>query len=170
MNKEAITYGILYVAAILCQVLIFNRIALFNVAVPFVFIIVIIRLPLNLSPNWVLTLSFLAGFLVDIFSDTPGVNSLSCVLLAASRKLLFYAYVPRDDKTKTVVPCLYSMGWANYSKYLITLTTLYCLLVFSIEFFSFAPVREIAIMTASSSLLSFILIFAIDSLMRNERL
>lgn len=164
MSKNAIINTILFFILILAQVLICNHIMLFNVAVPFIFIYFIIRLPMSLNTNWLLTLSFLAGLIVDIFSDTPGLNAMSCTILAIAKKPAFFAYIPRDDRTKDVDPSINSLGISVYSKFLLTMVTIYCLLVFTIEYFSFAAVREIVIMGAASSVLTFLLILSIDSL------
>lgn len=164
MNRDIAIYTAVFFAVVLLQILIFNHIVLFNVAIPFVFIFFIIRLPINLNLNLLYTFAFLAGFLVDLFSDTPGVNALSSLFTSALKRPVFFAYVTRDDKTIGISPSLSSLGWATYSKFLISMTAIFCLLNFSIEYFNFASVKEIAVMTASSTLLSFILIIAADSL------
>lgn len=169
MNNDVVLFAVIFVAVILLQVLILNHIMLFNVAFPFVFIFFLIRLPLNMHLNWLYTLAFLLGFIVDVFSDTPGLNSLSCLIFAAVKKPVFYLYVPRDDKTVNIMPCLSSLGWSVYTKFLITMTAIYCLVCFSIEYFSFASVKEILILSVCSTVLSFLLVLACDSLVVTNR-
>lgn len=169
MSKTVLQYIALFIVLLLVQVLICSHVVLFQVAVPFVFFYFIVRLPLSMSLNWQYTLAFLLGFLVDIFSDTPGVNALSCVLLTAVRKPVFYAYVQRDDKVKDIIPTIGKLGPWTYIKYLLTLCVIYCLLCFSIEYFSFADVKEIAIHSAASALFSFGLLLGLDSLMTSKR-
>lgn len=169
MSKDFLTFFILFIVLVLVQVLIFNHIVLFNVAVPLVFIYFIIRLPLSLSTNWLLTLSFLLGLCVDIFSDTPGVNALSCTLLAVVKRPVFFAYVPRDDKTKEAEPTLTTLGPVPYCKYLLTMTGIFCLLEFTIEYFNFAGVKDIAIVIAASTVLTFLLLLAADCLIVTRR-
>lgn len=164
MSKNAIINIFLFFFLILVQVLICNHIMLFNVAVPLVFIYFILRLPLSVNTNWLLTFSFIAGFIVDLFSDTPGLNALSCTLLAMVKKPVLFAYISKDDRNKEIDLTVSSLGIGVYSKYLMTLVLIYCLLVFSIEFFSFASVEDVVIMGVSSSVLSFLLILSIDSL------
>ena len=164
MIKEVIKFSILFILILLVQVLICNHIALFNVAVPIVFIYFIIRLPIELGNGWLFTLSFFMGLCVDIFADTPGVNALACTLLASFKRPIFYAYVPKDDKTENIFPSLSSLGVAPYCKFLVTMVGVYCLMVFTIEYFSFSDVKEILIMSASSCVLSFIILLSIDCL------
>ncbi|MDE6272770.1 MAG: rod shape-determining protein MreD [Muribaculaceae bacterium] len=165
MNNNSILLAILFPLLILVQVLICNHIMLFNVAVPFIFIYFIVRYPIGVSQNIALTLAFMLGFLVDLFSDTPGLNALACTILAGIRPAVFYAYVTRDDKTKRIVPSISSLGWQDYSKYLISICSIYCLMVFGIEYLSFASIGLILLMTIASAVLTFIVIIGLDSLL-----
>lgn len=164
MSKDIVQNLILLIVLILFQVLICSHIMLFNVAMAFVFIYVIIRLPMKIKVGYVLTWAFVAGLIVDIFSDTPGVNALSCTLLAGLRKPALFAYIPRDDRTKDIIPSLSTLGFAAYAKYALTMSALYCVFVFTIEYFNFADVKDIVIMSASSALFTFLLLMGIDSI------
>lgn len=164
MNTTIIRYFILFILCVLFQALIFNRIILFHVAVPIIFIYFIIRLPIDLKLSYIFVLSFLLGFIVDIFSDTPGVNALACTLISAIRRPIYYAYIAKDDMTSRMVPGVFTMGIWEYSKYLLSFVVIYCLLVFTIEYFSFADVKEIVIISSASSAFTFVLLLAIDCL------
>lgn len=164
MNKDILKFTAIFIIVVLAQVLICNHIVLFGVAVPIVFVYFIIRLPIGMNTNILLTLSFLLGLLIDIFSDTPGVNALACTLIAMAKKNILFAYIPRDDRTKNIIPTLSSLGTAIYTKYLFSMVALFSMLVFSIEYFNFANVMDIAVMSASSCLFSFLLLLGIDSL------
>lgn len=168
MTKEVFKFILVFIAMVLVQVLICNHIALFNVAVPIVFIYFIIRLPIDLGRGTLFTLAFLTGLCIDIFADTAGVNALACTLLAALKRPVYYAYVPRDDKTRSLIPSAASLGIATYSKFLVTMTGIYCLLAFTIEYFNFADVKDIVIMSASSCALTFVILLATDCLIVNK--
>lgn len=163
MGKTAIHLFFLFVSMFLIQMLICNHIILFGVAVPLVFVYFIVRAPMNLNRNVLLTLSFLLGLSVDIVSDTPGVNALACTLLAMLKRPVFFAYVQREDRVLDIIPNIVTLGPALYCKYMFTLVGIFCLLVFSIEYFSFADVQIIVLMAASSSLLTFVLLLGVDS-------
>lgn len=169
MARIFLKYIFMFIVLVLVQVLLCNHLVLFRVAVPFLFIYFIISLPMNLPRNWLLTLSFLIGFCVDIFSDTPGVNSLACTILAILKTPVFYAYVPHDDKAKVMHPTIATLGWPAYSKYLMTMSMVYCLLAFSIEYFSFSNVKDIVIASAASGLFTFVINLALGSLLGGSR-
>lgn len=162
MSKVTIYNIAITICLLLVQVLIFNHIMLFNVAMAFVFIYPILRLRIDLKMDWLLTWAFLSGLIVDLFSDTPGVNALSCTLLAAAKRPALFAYVLRDDRTKSIVPSIRELGISAYSKYLLTMSALYCVLAFSIEYFNFADIKEIAIMSASSTLFTFAMLLGLE--------
>lgn len=164
LSSTTIRFFGLFVVLVLLQVLIFNHILLFGVAVPLVFIYFIISLPVGMNLNLLFSLAFLIGFIVDVFSDTMGLNSLSCVLMSVVKSPVFYAYIPRDDQTRFVYPSVRTMGWVSYSKYLITMTAVYCLLLFMIEYLSFASFGMILLMFAGSTVLTFFLLLAVESI------
>ncbi len=169
MAKSIFQNLIILICLILVQVLICNHMVLFNVAMAFIFIYVIINLPIHLNTGWLLTWAFLSGLIVDIFSDTLGVNALACTILAIIKRPVFYAYIPKDDRTKEIEPSLATLGFNIYSKYLLTMVAAYCLMVFIIEYFNFADIKEILIMSGSSALLSFLILMGIDSLIVNKQ-
>lgn len=169
MDNDFLRNLIIWLLVIMAQVLICDHIMLFGVAIAFVYIYIIIRLPMSLNVNYLLSIAFLSGLTVDIFSDTPGVNSLACTVLAMLKRGVMYAYVPRDDRTKAIMPTLRSLGFVVYGKYLFSMCAIYCILVFSIEYFNFADVKDIVIMSGSSAVLSFFLLLGIDSIIMTKR-
>lgn len=157
-------YLLLFIVLVLVQVLICNNILLFGVAVPFIFIYFIIALPLDTNLNLLIIISFLLGFFVDIFSDTLGLNCLACLLLSVLKKPFFYAYMPKEDKFKTAVPCIAVMGWINYLKYILTLSALFCIIIFGIEFLSLVAIPRLLLMIGSSTLITMVLLLATDAI------
>ncbi len=77
--------------------------------------------------------------------------------------------MPRDDKTKRVIPSIATVGWQNYSKFALTMSATYCLIVFGIEFFSFAGIERIILMTLASAVFTFLLVIAVDSLLNVDK-
>ena len=54
MNKLIIQSLITFVVLAMIQVLVCNNISILNVATPFIFIYVIMRLPLTMNQNWMM--------------------------------------------------------------------------------------------------------------------
>ena len=104
MTKSTIQLTVLTIVLILAQGIVFNHICLFGVAVPLVFIYALLKLPVTLTVNWVLTICFAIGLSVDIFSDTYGMNALACTLLAMCRRPVLRLYMPRGEEPADPVP------------------------------------------------------------------
>lgn len=165
MNKSVITYIILFAILVLVQVLLFNHIVLFSSAVCFIFIYFLIKLPINLSTNWLLTLGFIIGLLVDMLSDTPGLNALCCTVLSSLKRPVFFAYEQHDDQKRNVSPSIGTMGLFNFCKYILSISAIYCLILFFIEFLEFTDVIGILIKAGGSTLFTFFAMLALDSLL-----
>ena len=165
MSKTVLQFILLGFILVLAQVVVFNHICLFNVAVPMVFIYLLVRLPITLSVNWMLTIGFFLGLTVDIFSDTYGMNTLACTVEAMMRKPILRLYVPREEDLTRPEPSMYSLGTATYLKYLLTMTLLYCSLIFLIEAFTFFNPVRLLLRIVFSTILSMALMVGIDSFM-----
>lgn len=149
---------------VLLQAVVFNQIYLFGVAVPLVFIYVILRMPLSLSTVWLLTASFFLGLVVDIFGNTPGMNALACTILAFVRRPILSLYLPHGSDYVAEIPSIRGFGMWLYVRYSLTLTFVYCLLLFAIESLSLFDLPYMLVRIVCSTLLTFILILCVDSL------
>ena len=168
MTKTVIQFIALFLALLVLQ-LVCNKIVLFNVAMPVVFIYLIMRLPVNLHGGWVLTIAFFTGLIMDIFNNTPGMNSLACTIMAAARRPVFNLFVSRENDMSIPIPSVDSMGVGDYFKYMATLTTLYCLLIFLIQAFTLHNFLLTLARIVGSSVLSIIIIFGLDTLVSTRR-
>ncbi|HUN20332.1 MAG TPA: rod shape-determining protein MreD [Muribaculaceae bacterium] len=164
MTKTAFNFTVMALLLILAQVIIFNHIVLFGYAMPLLFIYVIIRLPMSVSPSWMLTIGFLMGISVDVFSDTQGVNALACTVLSFMRRPVFHFFAPREDDIMMIQPSPRTMGIPAYVKYLMAMTFIYCTLVFVIEAFGFFHPWQLFVRIVSSGGLTFIILYALSSI------
>ncbi|MCM1071633.1 MAG: hypothetical protein NC210_07110 [[Clostridium] fimetarium] len=169
MAKEILKYILWFAALVAAQVMLFNNLCLFNVAIPLVFIYFIIKLPVTLGVNWVMTLSFLLGLTIDIFSNTQGMNALACTILGALRMPVLHLYFPRDDELSNPSPSSRTLGPAVFMKYLATCVVLYCALFFLIESFTFFNFGLTLMRIAASSALTFVIILAVDTIPGSRR-
>jgi len=164
MNKTGIQQLITGLALILAQAVVFDNICLFNMAVPMVFVYIIFKLPVMLNVNYVLTVGFLTGMAIDIFADTYGMNALACTIVAMVRRPILRLYVPRGEDLSATVPSFRTLGQATYLKYLVTMTLIYCTLIFVIEAFTFFYFTLTVVRILSSTVLTTLLMVAIDCL------
>ncbi|MDE6301938.1 MAG: hypothetical protein K2M19_09515 [Muribaculaceae bacterium] len=168
MNKTTLSLLLQFVVLVPLQAVFFNNLVLFNVAMPIVFIYVIISMPITMGPNKAMTIGFLLGMAVDIMSDTPGLNALCCTILAFIRNFVFHLYMPTDADLAEQSPSIRNMGVAAYLKYAGTMVTIYCAMVFCLEALqSWNPWLYLSRIVASS-VFSLLIIYAIASWARNK--
>ena len=117
MTRTIIHFVLLAFVLVLVQV-VCSKIILLNVAMPIVFIYLIIRMPINWHANVTMTVGFFLGLLVDIFNNTPGMNALACTVLAGLRHTVFNAYVAREDEMPDQIPSVDTLGVGVYFKYM----------------------------------------------------
>lgn len=162
MSKTFLQFALAFVLLVIVQSVVFNRLVLFSAALAFVFIYFIIKLPVTIGASRVIFLSFLLGLCVDIFSDTPGLNALSCTISGGCRHTILRLYVAREDDMIHKIPSIRSLGAAIFSKYAFTMSLLYCLTVTLVEAFSFFQPLVLVERIAASTLLTSVLIIGID--------
>ena len=168
MTKTVIQFIALFLVLLVLQ-LVCNKIVLFNVAMPVVFIYLILRLPVNMHGGWVLTIAFFSGLIIDIFNNTPGMNALACTIMAALRRPVFNVFVSRENDMNIPIPSVDSMGVGDYLKYMAMLVTVYCALIFLIQAFTLHNMLLTVARIAASSVLSIIVIFGLDTLVSTHR-
>lgn len=169
MKNSLMHFLILFLALLIAQV-VCSKIVLFGVAMPVIYIYLILRLPVNYSTNWTLTIAFLFGLFIDMFNNTQGMNSLACTVMAMTRRPVFnFFIVMREDEEGDPVPNVDTVGVANYLKYLATMVFIFCTVLFLAQAFTLHNFPLTLLRIVASSILSILLIFGIDSLVSTER-
>lgn len=146
----------------LVQILVLNRIHLLGCATPLLYVYFVMSFPRN-YPRWgVLLWSFALGFILDTFSNTPGVSSASLTLLAVLQPYFFDLFIQRDAPDD-LVPSVAAIGWGKYSFYASVLVFLYCLVFFTLETFSFFNWLQWLECVCGSAVLTLVLILTLEN-------
>ena len=156
--NRVIMFGVL----LLVQVLILNRVWLFNVATPLLYVYFVVSFPRNSAKGEVLAWSFALGLMVDLFSNTPGMASGTMTLVALLQPYLLELYVPRDSAENLEVTSA-TLGRSKFLTFSTILTLLYCLVFFILEAFNFFEWQMWLLRSVCSTVLTMVLMLAIDS-------
>ncbi|NDV59925.1 rod shape-determining protein MreD [Bacteroides sp. 519] len=151
-----------FIGLVLLQVLILNNVHIAGYATPFIYVYLILKLDISTSRNGLLMWGFFLGLAVDIFSDTPGINTAATVFLAFIRTPYLRLFIPRDNQD-TIAPSIRSMGFFSFLKYLMGTILTHHIIVFGLSFYSLADIQTLLIKIVSSTILSIACILAIDS-------
>lgn len=153
---------LLFIALILLQTLLLNRISLFGIATPVLYGYFLLKLPIGRNPYYVITTAFLMGIIIDIFLNTPGVNAAAITIVAAFRKNileLFYEKEVYDD----LIPGIHSAA-GPFVRFTIFAILLQLTLLFFLESFTLFNLQNTIIRIAISSVVSIPLMIAFDCL------
>ena len=148
-------------AFLLAQVLVLGQIHLFHYATPLLYVYLVTQFPRNHAKWAILLWSFMMGLLVDTFFNTPGVAAASLTLIGAIQPYYFELFVPRDS-AEDLMPSLRNISPTKYAYYIVPLVSLYCMLFFSLEMFTFFNWLQWLLCVVSSALVTLLLIFTFE--------
>lgn len=154
----------LFVCIIVCllQVLVFDRIWLFNVATPLMVVYFIIALPRG-YPRWgALLWSFFLGLAVDMFRNTPGVTAASLTIIGMVQPSLIELFLPRDAEPD-IKSSVRSLGMWHFLSLAAILVVIFCLVFFVLEAFTLAAWLYCLQCAGASALLTLALIMAFET-------
>ncbi|MEA4997455.1 MAG: rod shape-determining protein MreD [Petrimonas sp.] len=159
---------LLFVILVLLQVLLLNRIAVFGLAVPILYIYFLIKLPYGRNRFYVIVSGFLLGIVIDIFLNTPGMNAAATTIIATLRSMVLNLFYPKNEY-EDLVPGIHT-STAAFVKFTVMMVLLHQTLLFFIEAFTLFNLTSTLIRIGSSSILTIVLILALDSLsVRREK-
>ncbi len=152
-------YIIHFIILVLLQALIINNIQVSNYFNPFVYILFLIILPIDINKSLLLALGFIIGISVDVFSDTLGVHASACVFLAYLRPHILSSITNKDDYEPGVSPSIKINGHIWFIKYLFLTTLTHHIFLFIVEVFTFNNFGDTLLRILASSLVSVIIMF-----------
>ena len=147
-----------FIVLIILQVLIFNHINLFGYINPLFYIIFIFYFPLKKEKTAVLFFSFFLGLSIDFFSDTGGINAAATLFIAYFRLSILSTILGKSDFDYLLFN-IRSLSFAKSFWYILSLTFIHHLIVFTLDFFSLNEFGSILLKTISTTTLSLSLIF-----------
>jgi len=94
MNKHSTKYLGLLPLYVLLQVVVLNEVLFSAYINPFLYVILIISLPLKTSKWFLLIYAFLLGFSIDLFSGSLGFHSTATILIAFIKPFISKITIP----------------------------------------------------------------------------
>ena len=156
---------------VLIQVLIMSNINLGYYINPYIYILFLLILPVEI-PRWLLlVLGFITGITVDMFQDSPGIHASASVFLAFVRPFVLSSISPRDGYETGSLPIPSHFGFLWFSKYAAICVLAHHFFLFIVEAFSFSHLLMVMVKTflSSSFSLAFILIIRLFGATKKRR-
>ncbi len=150
-----------FIGLVLLQVLILNNIHIAGLATPILYLYLILKFPSSISRVELLCWGFFLGLVIDIFSNTPGMNAIATTFIAFLRPSIIRLYAPKDVSDE-VVPGIRTINLSFYIKYTLTCIVIHTSILLAVEAFSFLSWETLLIKIGLSVALTFIGILAIE--------
>lgn len=147
------------------QVLFLNRIHLFGVAIPLLYVYFPLTFHRGIAKWEALLWSFGLGLAIDVASNTPGLASASLTLIGMLQTYLVELFLPRDAPEKVEIS-ISTLGWGKFVSLSTILILLFCLVFFALEAFNFFDWLYWLECVGASTLLTLVMILAIESVHR----
>ncbi|MCQ2222543.1 MAG: rod shape-determining protein MreD [Bacteroidaceae bacterium] len=149
------------------QVLLMNHIHFFGYGTPLVYVALLLYMPSSWGRIASLVWGFVLGFLVDVFSNTPGMSAGSMTVAAFFQPLLLKAFLPKDA-LEDMTPNYHTMGVWNHLRYLTLILILHHITYFLLQSFSFYNLVDLGMSAGISFGLSWLFVVVIETLRGHE--
>ena len=157
----------------LLQGLIFNNFDFFDIYDPYVCLVFIITFPIKVNKITFMMISFIFGFILDLYSNSLGINTAACLSVAFLRSyILNFVFGSFYDPhgIKLIKNYVLESTFSQKFLYITTIILIHHLILFSLEVFSFQFISLILFKTLITSLISLIFcITFIYIMIKNEK-
>lgn len=161
MINSILRYGLIFILLILLQVLLFNNIQFSGYVNPYIYLMFIMLLPVEIPAWLLLLLSFITGGIIDFFSGSPGMHSSATVLAGFVRPYVLRLISPRDGYEPNSDPSMVTYGFRWFLIYTVVIVFVHHTALFYLEVFRFTDFfRTLGRVIISSAFsIAFILLF-----------
>ncbi|OCX52474.1 rod shape-determining protein MreD [Mucilaginibacter sp. PPCGB 2223] len=169
MSRTILINVLRFFVLVFFQVFLFKNITLYDLSIPYPYILIILLLPFE-TPNIVLfPVAFITGLTIDAFYDTPGLHAAACTLLAFVRISFINITVQKDGFDNDPEPTLSIMGFRWYFTYILVLTLIHHFFLFNLEVFRISELQYTFVRFLLSSLFTVFLMLLSGLLFYRKR-
>jgi rod shape-determining protein MreD len=152
-----------FVLLVLFQVLVLNNIQFLGYINPYLYILFILALPVQMPRWFLLVLAFIIGLTIDIFSNTIGMHAFATVFVAFFRDGIIKLFTNIEEGNNPT-PSFHTFGVSAYVKYIVVMVLIHHATLFILEAFSFAHFWLMLVKILISSMITIMLILGIQSI------
>ncbi|RAJ04127.1 rod shape-determining protein MreD [Chitinophaga skermanii] len=154
-----------FILLILVQVCVLNNILIHQLVSPYIYMLFILLLPLNIPRPALQLLGLLLGLTLDMFMDTMGMHAAACVAIAYLRPFIINVLSPQGGYEVTQkTPSITSMGLSQFAIYVTILVAIHNIIYFSIVTFGWANPLYLLLKIVLSTAVSLFLVLLYELL------
>lgn len=150
-----------FVGLTLAQVMLLNNLSLFGLATPFIYVYFVLVMDKDVNRIALMAMSFAMGLVIDVFSNTPGVNAGALVFVAFLRPILLRLFSPREE-FENFEPGIYTLGFWPFVRYAFVVVLFHHTVLFFLEAFSFVHIEFLLFRVLCSTFLTLVLVMTIE--------
>lgn len=167
MNSTLFTNIFRFILLLSVQIIIFNNMNFLGYISPFPYILFIILYPVNGNKSGLLLASFLLGFIMDIFSNSGGIHTTACIVLAYYRPYIFKFSFGLSYEYQTIK--LNDVLTPERFSFILLAALIHHFTLFLLEAFQFSFFWDILLQTLLSTAFTIILCIIIIYLIKPNR-
>jgi rod shape-determining protein MreD len=168
MINSILRFGLIFILLILLQLLLFNNIQFSGYVNPYVYILFILLLPVEIPPWLLLLISFITGLIIDFFSGTPGMHSSATLMAGFFRPYVLRVISPRDGYEAGASPSMIAYGFRWFLSYTLLIVLIHHTTLFYLEVFRLSEFFRTMLRVFLSSLFSIAFILLIEFYRRGK--
>lgn len=162
MINLTLRYTGIFVLLILLQILLFNNIMFSGYVNPYVYVLLIMLLPVEIPAWLLLIISFVTGLVIDIFSGTIGMHTSATVITGFLRPYVLRIVAPRDGFDSGDIPSMELYGPRWFFVYSLIIVFIHHLSLFYLEVFSFTDFFRTLLRVILSTGFTVVFIFLLE--------
>jgi len=168
MINSVLRFCLIFILLILLQVLLFNNIQFSGYVNPYVYLMFLLLLPIEI-PSWLLlVLSFVTGLIIDFFSGSPGMHTSATVLAGFARPYVLRIVSPKDGYESGSDPSMLAYGLRWFAAYTLLMVLIHHTALFYLEVFRLADFFRTMMRVILSTLFSTAFILLIEFYRRGK--
>lgn len=152
-----------YIIVMLLQILLFDQLQLWGACHPYIYVACLLMMPITLPHSADMIIGAVIGLIMDIFCNSMGVHTASCILLMFVRPYLLGVIINDKDRLNEQIS-LRSVGMEAFIKYTVILVLLHHLTVFSLAAWSWTHIGFVLLETVISSIVTILIIIGYNTL------
>ena len=119
MSNRVWQFVLLFFGLLALQVLLFSNIELFGFLSPYVYVLFILLLPVDISPMVAMPLAFMQGLSIDLFASSLGLHATASTILAFIRPYVLRRFVDRESEKSSILPTMRNLGTVRTLQYVL---------------------------------------------------
>jgi rod shape-determining protein MreD len=168
MISRILRFGLIFILLLLLQVLLFNNIQFSGYVNPYVYIMFILLLPIEIPAWLLLIISFFTGLIIDLFAGTPGMHTSATVLAGFVRPFILRIISPRDGYEPGADPSILIYGFKWFLIYTSIIVIIHHTALFYLEVFRFTDFFRTLLRVLLSSLFSITFIVLLEYIRKGK--